>query len=82
MGVVSSFGDSRVLLLMAHRSLIWVGVFSVESFKGFLQKNPRYSKRVPLGDKKFVFDIPFHITCDVAELEMSRLSKSEFWKYS
>ena len=81
-GVVGDLLDDSRILLATRRSLIRVWVFSVESFKSFLQKDPRYFKGIPLGDEEFVFDVPFHTTHDVAESEMSCLSESECVEYS
>ena len=56
--------------------------FSVESFEGFFQKYPRYFEGVPLRYEKFVFDVPDYTACDMAELEVVDLSKSEGVEYS
>ena len=56
--------------------------FSIESFKGFFQKYPRYFEGVPLGYKKFVFDVPYYTARDVAESEVVDLSKSKGVEYS
>ena len=62
----SSDDDSRILLV-ASRSLVCVRVFSVESFDSFFQEDPSYFEGVPLGDKKFVFDVSLDATRNVAK---------------
>ena len=57
-------------------------LFSIESFKCFFQKDPRYFKGVPLSYEEFVFDIPDYTAGDMAELEMVDLSKLESLEYS
>ena len=80
--VSGSLDDSRVLLLVACRGLIRIGVFSVESFERFLQEDPCYFKGIPLGDEEFMFDISFHAARDVAESKVSHLSECECVEYS
>ena len=58
------------------------GFFSVESFKGFFQKYPRYFEGVPLRYEKFVFDVPDYTARDMAESEVVDLSKLEGMEYS
>ena len=57
-------------------------LFSIELFKCFFQKDPRYFKRVPLSYKEFVFDIPDYTAGDMTKSEMVDLSESEGLEYS
>ena len=58
------------------------GFFSVESFKGFLQKYPRYLEGVPLSYEEFVFNVSGYAARDVAKPKVVDLSKSEGVEYS
>jgi hypothetical protein len=78
--VLSLFCPGAPVLLATCGSL--TGFFSIKSFEGFFQKYPRYLERVPLGYKKFVFDISDHAARDMAKSEMVNLSKSEGMEYS
>ena len=56
--------------------------FSVKSFKGFLQKYPRYFEGVPLSYEEFMFKVPDCTARNMAELEVVGLSKSKGVEYS
>ena len=67
-------GENRVLcvwyrsapvFLLACRGLS--NLFSAKSFAGFFQKYPRYFEGVPLGYKKFVFDVLFDAARNVTK---------------
>ena len=57
-------------------------LFSIELFKCFFQKDPRYFKRVPLSYEELMFDIPDYAAGNMTEPEMVDLSKSEGLEYS
>ena len=68
------------LLLATCGSL--TSFFSIESFKGFFQKYPRYFEGVPLSYEKLVFDVSCQTTRNVAESEVIDLSKLKIVEYS
>ena len=72
-------GDSSFLLVTSGGL---TSLFSLESFKCFFQKDPRYFKGVPLSYEEFVFDIPDYAAGNMAESKMVNLSKSEGLEYS
>ena len=83
-------GENKVLLLVRSRAPVFllvtcrrlIGFFSIESFEGFFQEYPSYFEGVPLGYKKFVFDVSCYTTCNMAESEVIGLSELEVVEYS
>ena len=71
-----------VFLLAACGSLVGFGILSVEAFECSSQVNPSYFEGVPLSNQKFMFDVPFDATRNVAKSKVKCLSKSEGMEYS